>query len=196
MAETPQTAAKPPLILDRVKALEELTNGLAGFVENEVVPLKEAVKNLVKVINGIVAASPEGFELKVQDAIKADEAKRAEEQLNREKAMIEKLVQAGVLTAVDAVSEDSIVVGREFDSSGNLLGVGRAQVRFDQFTADAKAKVLGQGAGFVIEVPNGKFEVLEIYKPGSPKPPAVANPEPVELKGAQDPKTPEAPTAQ
>lgn len=189
MADQPQ---KPPLILDRVRALEELTNGLAGFVENEVLPLKDAVKNLVKVINGIIVASGDGFELKVQEAIKAAEALRAQEQIEREKMMVLKLVEAGVLEATERVENDSVIVGREFDVSGNLLGVGRAQVRFDQFTEDAKAKVLGQGVGFLIEVASGKFEVLEIYKPSAPKPPAVAEPEPSLLDFPKDPTT-EAP---
>lgn len=180
---------KQPLILDRVRALEELTNGLAGFVEHEIMPLKNALANMVKIVNGIIAASGEGFEKKVQDAISQAEKDRADRQIERDKALIAELVKQGVLEAAETVGELSIIVGREFDAKGNLLGIGRAQVRFDQFAESVREKVLGQGVGFVIEVETGKFEVLEIYNQVPPKPPEVAEPEPTKLE-VKDPETP------
>jgi hypothetical protein len=176
---------KTPLVLDRVKALEELTEGLAGFVQQEVGQVKQALTNLVEVLNGVIAAGGEGFELKVQEAVNAAQAQRAAEKIEREKAMIAQLVATGVLVPADVVGEESIVVGREFSLEGQLLGSGRSQVRFSQFTEEAKEKVLGQAVGFVIEVPTGKFEVLEVYNQAPQKAPEVAEPVQIELPSSQ-----------
>lgn len=192
---------QPVTILDRLKAVEELSNGLAGYLENTLEPkldqvdqIKTAVANMVEVVNGLIVASGEGFELKVQQAIKDTRAKRMADQVEREKKMVAQLVSSNVIVPTDVVTTESFIVGREFSPDGNLLGSGRAQVQFNQFSEDARAKVLGQGVGFMIEAPTGKFEVTEIYNPATPKPPEVAAPLPVEdLPGApKDPQTPPA----
>jgi hypothetical protein len=150
---------------------------------------------MVKIVNGVIAASGEGFELKVQAAIAKAEQDRNDRQIERDKGLINELVRQGVIEAAEKVGPESIIVGREFDANGNLLGVGRAQVRFDQFAEAVREKVLGQSVGFVIEVDTGKFEVIEIYNQVPPKPPVVEEPEPtgpfvVAMADAKDPETP------
>lgn len=174
---------KKVLILDRVQALEETTNGLAGFVQSEVEQLKKAVTSLVEVINGVIAAGGEGFEQKVTDAVNAARAKRAAEQVEAQKAQLAKAVEDGVLVPETTVAEGTIIVGRELDAENNVLGTGYAQVRFEQFTPEAKEQVLGQGVGFVITGPQGKFEVLEVYSIAAAKPAEVTTAsEPVEAE--------------
>lgn len=170
-----QPAPKPPLLLDRVKALEELTNGMAAYVQNEIPGLKSALANIVEVLNGIIRASGEDFPTKLQAAVKADRDARTAEQVAREKAQLDSMVESGALQPADVVSETSVVVGREFNLEGELLGSGRTQVMFNQFTPESQEKVKGQGIGFVIEVATGKFEVTEIYNIVPPKAPVVTD---------------------
>lgn len=181
---------KPALITDRVKNLEELTGGLAGFVQNEVGSLKSAVSSVVEVLNAVIELSGgDEFSKKVQAHIEAKRKKRGEEQAARDQAAIAKAVADGALVVSERIGETSIIVGREYDKENNVLGNGRIQFRFHDLTEEARPDALGQGVGFVIEGPNGKLEVLEIYEVAPPKPPEVTDGKPAET-------TPEAPKAE
>ena len=172
MSEEKTEVKKPVLIMDRVKELEELTNGLAGYTQKEVEALKAGVAQMVEFLQALVQVT--GQETAVQAQIKANRLKRDTERAERDQKMIASLVEAGVLVATESVTEKSILVGREFNKEGELLGGGRAQVPFSQFGEDMKSKVLGQGIGFVLEAPEGRFEVVEIYEQAAPKLPQVA----------------------
>lgn len=145
-----------PLILDRVKALEELSNGLAGFVDNEVGGLKRAVGELFDAINAIITVQGKEFDTKVLAELNSIRR-------NRSAAQIAKAVEEGKLQAADVVGEESLVVGAEFNSQGESVGTGRAQIYYSQFSEEAKPQALGAGVGTVIEVAGGKFEIQEIY---------------------------------
>lgn len=167
---------KPRLINDRLNSLEELTAGIAGFVQNEIGALKTASTNIVEVINAIIEISGgEEFAKKVQEQIEAARRKRAEDQARQEQEAVAKAVADGILVAADTISESSIVVGREFDSDGNVIGSGRIQFRFSSFAEEARPKVLGQGVGFIVDGTNGKLEVMEIYEVAPQKAPEVTD---------------------
>jgi hypothetical protein len=174
-------ANKTPTILDRLAALEEQVTELsqksqttiqefAQAVAQELQSVKGAASNIVEVVNAIIALnSDSSFEQKVQAHIESERKKRNEEASARAKALLESLVQAGALTPVNVIAENSVVVGREFNKEGVLTGTGRAQVRYNQFVPEAQKQLLGQGPGFVVHVDNGSFEVTEIYDPSEPK---------------------------
>lgn len=169
---------KVPTILERLSANEQTVQGIANYTQQELASFKQALQNVVEVINGVIKASGPEFEAKVQAAITEDQNKRALEAVEREKAVLAQLIESGTHRVAEVVTEDSIVVGREFNKEGALLGVGRVQVRASQFTPEAKEQVLGKGVGFMIEVAStgGRFEVAEIYEevPASEQKPKVS----------------------
>lgn len=172
MSTPPKVQA--PLLTDRIKSLEELSNGIAAYVQNELPRISGGLQSMVEVINAIIALGGEGFEEKVAAKIKEEREKRLQEEVAKQKAQLAQLVEAGTLVVSERVGENSLIVGRELNNEGVQIGSGRAQVNFSQFTDEAKALVLGQGVGFLIEVPTGKFEVQEIYDFAPPKEETVA----------------------
>lgn len=177
-AAAPAAPAKTPGILERLSSLEETVRGLAGYSQQEFGQVKQTMTNLVEVLNGVISASGDGFADKVQAAILDLQKKRMAEQVEREKALLKQLVDNGALVVADKIGEQSVIVGREYNTEGEVLGSGRVQVRFSQFTPDAKAKMLGQAVGFLLEVETGKFEVLEVYDPAPPKEAVPSGPAP------------------
>jgi hypothetical protein len=96
-------------------------------------------------------------------------------------------VAAGSLVVVERVTPATLIVGREFDKNGNALNGGRTQVYAHSISEEHRAKLLDQGVGFVLELGEGKFEVVELYEhapadkpwtppapPSIPAPPAAA----------------------
>lgn len=157
--------SKPVLVLDRVKALEELTNGIAAFLQTEVSGLKQAVNglrqseiNVVEVLNAMMGVlGGEEFTKKVQNQL-------LDNRVVKQKEMLDKAVADGLLVGVERVTESSFLVGREVSKSGDVLNGGRSQVEYSQLTEDAKKSALNQGVGAVINGEDGTFEVLEIYE--------------------------------
>jgi hypothetical protein len=168
-----QPQKQPTLIIDRLKAQEELTNGLAAFVQNEIPAIKNALTNIIEVLNAFIAVSPEGTEVKVQNKLKEMREARVQAQADREKEVLAKAVADGLLESSDVVTEDSVVVGREISKEGDVLHPGRAQAHFTGFAPDAQKQLLGQGVGFVVTGTDGSFEVTEIYKQAAVKPAEV-----------------------
>lgn len=163
--------SKPLTILERVTLLERFADTASVVLDQDVPQLKSALRNLIEVINAVVELGGEGYDAKVQAKVMETRQKNLEAQIAREKQMLEQLVAAGILDVADSIGEQSVVVGREFSTEGEPIGSGRAQARFDQFTPEAREKLLGQQVGYMLEVATGKFEVLEIYNPGTPKAP-------------------------
>ena len=172
MTTKTETTEKTPLILDRVKALEELTKGLANYTQKEVEGVKAGLAQLVEFLQALVLVTD--TETKVQEQVKTSRHKREVERAERDSKMIASLVDSGLLEVAEVVGPKSILVGREFNKEGELLGGGRAQVPFNDFNVDMQAKILGQGVGFVLDAPDGRFELVEIYNQAEPKAPQVA----------------------
>jgi hypothetical protein len=124
-----------------------------------------AFQNIVEVLNAVIRLQGEGFEQRVEDEVVAARTRRAQEQLNKAKSVLQQLIDDKVLVAAETITPDSIIVGKELDAQGNLVGLGEAQAEFSQFTEDARAAFLGQGVGTKYTGPDGQFEVTAIYKP-------------------------------
>lgn len=164
---------KPALITDRLKAVEELTAGLAGFVQNEVPALKTSLANLVEVLNAVITLGGDDFAEKVQAKVEEIQMNRAKAQVESQKAQLAKYVADGVLTVTGQIGEDSILVLREISLEGKEIGTGWVQLNVAQFVPDIRQKMIGQSVGYVIDMPNGKIEVIEAYNPAPKKDPEV-----------------------
>lgn len=165
------TPGKTLTILERVSLLERFADTSSTVLDQDFPQMKSALRNIIEVMNAVIELGGEGFDAKVQAKVMETRQARLDEQIAREKMMLDQLVQAGILDVADSIGEQSVVVGREFSPDGQPVGTGRAQARFDQFTPEAREKLLGQQVGFMLEVATGKFEVLEVYNPGTPKTP-------------------------
>lgn len=166
---------KQTLILPRLKALEELTNGMAGFLQTEVLNLKQLVgglkqfeANIVEIINAMMGVLSGAGALGFWDG---DFTSKVQNQVmlnrnTRQKEMLEKAVSDGLLVSVPVVTENSLLVGKEMLNDGTILNAGRTQVEYSQLTEKAKAIALNSGVGALIQSDDGTFEILEIYELG------------------------------
>lgn len=169
-----ENVKKPVLVLDRVKALEELTNGIAAFLQTEVLGLKQSVNglkqseaNVVEILNAMMGVLDTSGALgSFGDGVftKRVQAQLHNNRASKQKEMIEKAVADGMLVAVDRVTDKSLLVGKEVSNAGEVLNGGRSQVEYNQLTEEAKKAALNQGVGAVINGSDGTFEVLEIYE--------------------------------
>lgn len=183
---------KTVLILDRVKALEELTNGLAGFVQTEVLTLKQVVgglkqfeANIVEIMNAMMGVLNNGY-LEKDHFAKLVQEQVAVNRNTRQKEMLEKAVKDGLLVSVPTVTENSLLVGKEMLNNGTVLNAGRTQVEYSQLTEKAKAASLNNGPGTLVQSDDGTFEILEIYE--------LAKKDPVEQVLAPAPESNVEPT--
>jgi hypothetical protein len=86
------------------------------------------------------------------------------QQLERAKAAVVAALEKGELVKVAAVTEKSLIVGRELDKDGQVVYPGHVQLKFSDIKPEFQVKLLEQHPGAQIETTNGvKFEVLEVY---------------------------------
>lgn len=164
---------RPLTLSERLEAAEKKLTTL-----DEVVTLRteqiakqfgSALGNVVEALNAIIKLQPAGFDMKVEEQIKADRTARRVAEIDRATQMLQTLIDNKTLVASDLVTEESVLVGTEFDASG--ASVGRAQIEFKQFEEAARVGLLGKTVGTKFEAPNGGFLVNEIYvvNPNPPK---------------------------
>jgi hypothetical protein len=201
--QAPQQPPKPVLLIDRVKATEELSQGIANFIEKQLGPQVKATEELsqgianfiekqlgpqvnalnntsqgiIEIVNALVVLGGDGFESKVQAQVEKQRKERLQKEVDAQKAALQKLVEQGVLVPAATIGEKTIVVGRELDKDKNPVGRGYVQVEFGQFTLEMKGQLAGNSAGFVAALPenNGFFEVLEAYDFKETPAPATAS---------------------
>lgn len=97
----------------------------------------------------------------------------------RNKADVDRAVKKGTITAVEKISKQSFIVSKEFDEEGKLIS-SRSQGFIAAFPVEYAEKMIGQEAGFVLELKNGNtLEVTEIFDPVvAPEVPKEAPPAP------------------
>lgn len=178
---------KKPGLLERLDALErgfdQLNEASAARVAQLGSQIRGSLGNVVEVLTAIIKLKGEDFDKAVEVEVERARSERAKENLARAQAMLQNLVDTGAYVKSEIVTEDSLIVAREFDKSGDLLGLGRSQVEFKQFNTEVQAFLLGKHPGTLWEGPDGQLEVMEIYKP-NPTPPAAEVPAP-EVKASE-----------
>lgn len=147
--------------LDRIEVIEttinELVTGVNGVVQQLNGKLLDVAEKL-EALADIVGKD------KFEEVLQANALAKAKGQAEAAKKTLEQHVEAGDLAVSATISENSVVVGREFDKDGNLLEPGRIQLTFGGIKKEFQDQLLGQAVGFTVATPvGGKFEVLEIY---------------------------------
>lgn len=187
-------SGRTPTLLERVeiaeqklesieKVLPQMHGDLNERFEDGSNRMRGDLQGIVKVLNAVIKLQGAGFDARIEEQIRADDRKRDEERLTKAKAVFQKLVDDKALIPGETVTEQCLLVGKEVDATGNVIGLGYAQAEFAQFTPEAKAGLLGKGVGAKYDGPNGGFIVDAIYvqnpdfKP--PTPETVETPAPV-----------------
>jgi hypothetical protein len=165
MANVPTSQQRP--VLERLSTIEKGQQDLYQTLDaifSQTRNNTTLVMQTLEGIMGVLKQNDAAFDTKVDDFMKVKRQERVQAKADREKQEIEMLVKNNELKPVDVVGQDSVVVGRMFEPTGEVVGAGRDQAPFGGFAPDAQKAMLGQGVGFMYEAPNkSKFEVLEIY---------------------------------
>ena len=154
--------------------IEDLEKGLMStfqvveMMTKDILTLKDAVKLLNNKLDAVVKNSKSGLELS-EDNIGAHMIANNVAEL---KAKVDSLVAQGILSPGDTVTDNSFIVGREIDSTGQVVNP-RLQVVFSALTELAKAKLIGAKVGDLIEIEEGKLklelmETFSIVQPDAP----------------------------
>jgi hypothetical protein len=157
--------------LERLDVIEENLPRIVGGFNEVLNRFGTQLQVIDELMTAVVALlGEENVNSKVQE----NRIKRAEDNARLQAEDIEKRLTDGTLVRVEAISEKSLIVGREFDKEGTVMIPGRVQMDFVTVLPDYKEKLIGQKVGFSVPTPpGGKYEVVEIFE-------AVEKPAPAE----------------
>lgn len=161
-----QPAASKKTAAQRIEALENAFMSLYHTADNmarDLLTTKEALKLVGNKLDAVAKLA----KLSDDDIAKL----MIENNIEELKGKLKNLVDNGVLSAEEAVQENSFVVGREIDNEGTVVNP-RLQFAMKAMPATTQEKIKGSKPGDVITIEEGKlrFEVLETYKIEPPKP--------------------------
>ncbi len=178
--------AKVLTILDRINNLEAAANQLQQMSDENLGQFRGALSNVVEVVAALIdVQGGSDLDNKVQAKVNERREARMAEQAKKAADVLTTLLEQGTLVPADAVTEASVITGREFDKDGEIIPPGYVQVQFSQLSESAKKALLGQTVGFTFEANGPKFELTGVYAFAPPKAPE-------ELKAAPEPQaTPE-----
>jgi hypothetical protein len=160
------TPAKQGVRARERNALERIT-----AIETDLQSIVGAIQQALQGIEGKVSAQAEILEAVVQEIgaeqinsrIEAAREVRAAEHAEKSKAALEKALADGDLVPAEAIDNNTVIVGKEFDKDGKILGAGYVQLGFNTIKPEFQEKLLGQKTGFVFNTADGTFEVTGIF---------------------------------
>lgn len=145
--------------------LVEALNSAFGNMNNQLVEAVETVNALVASVGADEIAR----------IVVEERHKKAVAEAEARKTTLKNMADSGLLVKADVISDKSVIVGQESDKEGKDLDPGYAQLQLSNLKPEFQAQVLGQAVGFVLDTPNGKVTVKEIWDFADPKPvPEVA----------------------
>jgi hypothetical protein len=153
--------------LERIDAIEaELPKLIAGI--NEALMNED---NRRRQLAGIIEAIVEILGAETVDGkVKEISDRQTMARLEQAKAALVAGLEEGKVVKVVDISEQSLIVGRELDSKGEVIFPGQLQLTYTGVKPEYQEKLLGQAAGFVLQTDSGTFEVLEVYDIVEPAP--------------------------
>ncbi len=164
---------------ERIADLERAIMACFQTMDNmtrDILSIKEAIKLLGNKVDSIVKASERGQPLNDDILSKI----MVENNVAELKEKVTGLLAQGILAPQEVVDDNSFLVGREVNDSGEVVNP-RLQFTLQALQEDMRAKIKGSKPGDVISLQEGKlkFEVLETYSVVSPAAPDAAPAEPV-----------------
>jgi hypothetical protein len=146
---------------ERVSVIEEALSKMMVGVQKRFIELSQSEQDAKDFIEALSRLS--GHE-EVQAEVKALRLDRLHVQMNTEKDSMDAGVAAGYILPVAGAGPESAIVGRYIEASGEVQEPGRVQMGMPGIQEEFRAKLMGQGPGTVLDLPNGaKFEVQEVY---------------------------------
>ena len=145
-------------VADIRKALQ----GIIPAINQTFTQTNQQLSEAVEVLDAVVKTLGPSV---IEAAMVEERQARATAQAEELKARLAEAVSNGTLISVDKVTEGSTIVGKETNVDGSTRHPGRAQVAYQKIKPEFQAKMLGQSAGYTVELEGeGKFEILEIYE--------------------------------
>lgn len=162
--------------MERLDGIESLLVPLMENSSNQFRNHKSILDQYGKIINALIASV--GPDLVAENLTKI-QLEEAVEEAAKTKEHTEKLKAEGVLTPIEAVTDNAVVIATETKPDGTPQGAGWFRVTFNELNEEAKALFTGKKAGETGQFANGNtFEVLEVYqfnrKQVTPETPAQA----------------------
>jgi len=146
--------------IERVEMLENTLPTVVAEVNKALTNIDKSLARFQVILDALVeVVGPQ----QVQAAVDIANAKKEAERAEAAKQALEIAVKEGRLKAVTEVAPNTILVGKEVDKEGNQVG-SRVQLSFKSIKPEFRDTLLGKSAGAVIDLPDGKFEVQEVYE--------------------------------
>ena len=147
--------------IDELEVAAGQLYSVSDLMIKDLTTLKNAVKLLNNKVSAIVEATKNGQPLtdETLDTIMIESNVRELE------SKVKEMVQSGIVTKEDAVSENSFVVGSESDESGKVINP-RIQFALKALNKDFQDKLLGTKPGDSVSFGDNKltFKLIETYK--------------------------------
>ena len=158
--------------LERIDQIEEDIPQIVLGVNDALLELRGELRNRISPLAQITEALTEILGSDIVDAkIKEIDQRKTMARVETAKKNLEDGLAKGTVVKADAISDKSLIVGRETDKDGQVIFPGRAQLTFDKVAPEFQDKLLGQGVGFQVDTQTGgKFEVVEVYDVVTPPP--------------------------
>jgi len=146
---------------DRIGTMEQSVAKMLFGINQRFMGSDQQINDLIEKIDALIQLQgAEDVAAYIANA-RIEKARAAAEQ---EKASLDEAVKDEIVKPAEVVEERSLIVGRYVHKDGSVQEPGRAQLVMPGVQAEARAKLLGQKVGFVLDLPDGsKFELLEIY---------------------------------
>lgn len=192
----PTTAPRPLTLVERIDNIEKALPRIneIGLQRTNVIAKQfgDALGNVVEIVQAVIRLQGDGFDQRIEEEVMAGRRRRAEAELAQAKAVLENLVQNKLMIPSETVVDQCLLVGRDFNTKDEIVGVGRVQVEFGQLPDFLKVDLLGKSPGHKFTNEQGSFIVDEIYIQ-NPNPPApeVKEAEAVEAPATESEKQPE-----
>lgn len=154
--------------------IQDLETGVASNFQTldsmarDIMVIKEAIKLLGNKVDSIVKASERGQPLNDEVLSKI----MIENNVEDLRGKVTSLVSQGILAPQEVVDDNSFLVGREVNETGEVVNP-RLQFSLQALQEDMRGKIKGSKPGDIIALQEGKlkFEVLETYSVQPPKMP-------------------------
>lgn len=148
--------------LQRLDEVEEKIQRILYIMSQGFGTLEGRVGSLDEVLTAVVnCVGREPVTEKIKEMRKA----RFEAEVSKQKDVLGKAVELGIVSKIDQISEESLIIGKENDKDGNPTS-DFVEILYSTLLPEFQEKLLLKTVGTVVETPaKGTFEVLEVYQP-------------------------------
>jgi hypothetical protein len=158
----PSTRQQTKSLSERLGALEENFARVLFGINQRFQGIDQRLVTLEELVDGLMEQNGRG---EIERIVDAKRLERAHALAAQERATLDQAVVDGYASAVEVAGARSIVIGKYLDAQGVTIEPGRAQLVMPGIAPHFREKLLGQGAGTSIDLPDGgKFVVVEIYE--------------------------------